>query len=131
MAKLPVHLCTSAFAVCMAAMASFAFAAENFPMGAYTSQGTGHTLIFEKNGQFRLVGRKDMLVEGEYRVNGGEVWFTDKRGVDACVNAGEETGKYGWKFDGELLTLNKVEDKCSGRSEEVPMKPWKREHKKK
>lgn len=46
MAKLPVHLCASAFVVCMAAMASFAFAAENFPIGRlHVSRDRPHTYI--------------------------------------------------------------------------------------
>lgn len=122
---LAVCLCRSTFTLCFAAAPLLALAADKFPIGGYTAGG--HTLIFQKNGQFRVVEQKKMLVEGEYSVKGDEVSFIDKRGIDACLKTGEEMGKYGWKLAGEMLSFNKLADTCSGRSEELPMQPWKRE----
>ena len=39
---------------------------------------------------------------------------------------GMATATYGWKYEGEMLTFSKVDDKCPGRSSGLTAGPWKR-----
>ena len=98
--------------------------APDFPQGTYTSGE--YTIVFADKGQFRVNTAEELVVEGEYMVKGEQLILTDKRGSLACTGEGMETGTYGWKYEGEMLTLSKVEDKCPGRSAGLTAGPWKR-----
>ncbi len=110
--------------ICAVVGASIAFAATDFPLGSYTVEG--YAIIFADEGKFRVSKGDEVLVEGEYTVKGDRLQLTDKRGVIACTGDGQETGTYGWKYEGDVLTLSKVEDKCEGRSAAMTARPWKR-----
>ena len=107
----------------MLALATNLYAAD-FPQGTYTSQE--YTIVFADKGQFRVSTGEEVVVEGEYTVKGDQLILTDKRGRLACTGEGMETATYGWKYEGEMLTLRKVEDKCPGRSSGLTAGPWKR-----
>lgn len=98
--------------------------AADFPQGTYTSGE--YTIVFADKGQFRVSTGEELVVEGEYTVKEGQLTLTDKRGRLACTGEGMETATYAWKYEGELLTLTKVEDKCPGRSAGLTAGPWKR-----
>lgn len=98
--------------------------AANFPQGTYTSGE--YTIVFADKGQFRVSSGEELVVEGEYVVKGEQLILTDKRGRLACAGEGMATATYGWKYEGEMLTLSKVEDNCSGRSAGLTAGPWKR-----
>jgi hypothetical protein len=98
--------------------------AADFPQGTYTSGE--YTIVFSDKGQFRVSTGEELVVEGEYTVKGEQLILTDKRGRLACTGEGMETATYAWKFEGETLTLSKVEDKCPGRSSGLTGGPWKR-----
>ena len=110
---------------CAAVGASIAFAAAaDFPLGSYAVEG--YAIVFADEGKFRVSKGDEVLVEGEYTVKGDRLQLTDKRGVIACTGDGQETGTYGWKYEGDVLTLSNVEDKCEGRSAAMTARPWKR-----
>jgi hypothetical protein len=70
---------------------------------------------------------EEVVVEGEYTVKGEQLTLTDKQGRLACTGEeGMATATYEWKYEGESLTLSKVEDKCEGRSAGLTAGPWKR-----
>jgi len=98
--------------------------APNFPQGAYASGE--YTIVFADKGQFRVSAGEEVVVEGEYTVKGEQLTLTDKQGRLACKGEGMATATYGWKYEGEALTLSKVEDKCTGRSAGLTAGPWKR-----
>lgn len=98
--------------------------AADFPQGTYTSGE--YTIVFADKGQFRVSTGEENVVEGEYTVKGEQLILTDKRGRLACTGDGMATGTYQWKYEGEMLTLTKAEDKCSGRSSGLTAGPWKR-----
>ncbi len=99
---------------------------SHFPRGTYTAGD--YTMVFGNKGQFRVSKREELQVEGEYTVNGDQVTLIDKRGPFACTTAGQQTGKYRWKYEAEMLTFTVLDDKCEGRSADLPAQPWK--HKK-
>ena len=105
------------------AVVSNVFAAD-FPQGTYASGE--YTIVFADKGQFRVLTGEELVVEGEYTVKGEQLMLIDKRGRFACTGEGMATATYGWKYEGEALTLSKVEDKCSGRSAGLTAGPWKR-----
>src|ERR1700680_125139 len=107
-------LCASAFVVWMAESTHFALASD-FPIGSYSSGP--YTLIFEANGNFRVVKSGYALVEGEYSAKGAQLKLTDKRGPFACTGEGKATGTYSWKLEGTMLKLSEVEDRCTDRSQ--------------
>ena len=117
-------LCVSAFAMWMAESPQFALASD-FPIGSYSSEP--YTLIFEANGDFRVVKSGYALVEGEYSVSGGQLKLTDKRGPFACTGEGQATGTYNWKLEGVMLRLSKVEDRCTDRAQSFADTTWKKE----
>ena len=96
----------------------------DFPQGTYASGE--YTIVFADKGQFRVLTGEELVVEGEYTVKGEQLMLTDKRGRLACKGEGMATATYGWKYEGETLTLSKVEDKCTGRSAGLTAGPWKR-----
>jgi len=98
--------------------------AADFPQGTYTSGD--YTIVFADKGQFRVLTGEEVVVEGEYMVKGDHLTLTDKQGRLACKGEGIATATYGWKYEGEALTLSKVEDKCTGRSAGLTAGPWKR-----
>ena len=98
--------------------------AADFPQGTYAS--AEYTIVFADKGQFRVMTGEELAVEGEYTVKGDQLILTDKRGPLACTGEGMETATYGWKYEGEMLTLSKVKDECSGRSAGLTAGPWKR-----
>src|SRR4029450_2661972 len=100
------------------------FAAADFPQGTYTSGE--YTIVFADKGQFRVSKGEELVVEGEYTVKKEQLRLTDKRGRLACTGEGVDTATYAWKYEGEMLTLSKVEDKCPGRSSGLTAGPWKR-----
>jgi hypothetical protein len=114
-----------AVAVCVATAASSRpAAAADFPVGAYTIGE--FTITFADAGQYRVSKGEEVVVEGEYKVNGDQLLLTDKGGSMACSAAGQQTGTYRWKYEGDALTLTKVEDACPGRSAAITAAPWKR-----
>ena len=110
--------------ICAVVGASIAFAAADFPLGSYTVEG--YAIVFADKGKFSVNKGDEVLVEGEYTVKGDQLQLTDKRGLIACTGEGQETGTYGWKYEGDVLTLSKLEDKCEGRSAAMTSRPWKR-----
>lgn len=108
----------------MLAVVTNLFAAADFPQGTYASGE--YTIVFADKGQFRVSTGEELVVEGDYTVKGEQLILTDKRGRLACTGEGMETATYGWKYEGEMLTLSKVEDKCPGRSAGLTAGPWKR-----
>lgn len=98
--------------------------AADFPQGTYAS--AEYTIVFADKGQFRVMTGEEVVVEGEYTVKGEQLTLTDKRGRLACTGEEMATATYGWKYEGESLTLSKVEDKCEGRSAGLTAGPWKR-----
>jgi hypothetical protein len=98
--------------------------AADFPQGTYTS--AEYTIVFADKGQFRVSSGDELVVEGEYTVKEEQLILTDKRGRLACIGEGMEMATYTWKYEGEMLTLIKVEDKCTGRSSGLTAGPWKR-----
>ena len=98
--------------------------AADLPQGTYASGD--YTIVFADKGQFRVLTGEEVVVEGEYTVKGEQLMLTDKRGRLACTGEGMATATYRWKYEGEALTLTKVEDKCSGRSAGLTAGPWKR-----
>ncbi len=96
----------------------------DFPQGTYTSGE--YTIVFADKGQFRVSTGEELVVEGEYTVKGDQMVLTDKRGRLACTGEGMKNATYAWKYEAETLTLSKVEDNCSGRSEGLTAGPWKR-----
>ena len=117
-------LCVSAFVIWMAESPHLVLASD-FPIGSYSSGP--YTLIFEANGDFRVVKSGYALVEGEYSADGGELKLTDKRGPFACTGEGQATGTYTWKLEGTMLKLSEVEDRCADRSQSFAGTPWKKE----
>jgi hypothetical protein len=98
--------------------------AADFPIGTYASGE--YTIVFADKGQYRVLTGEELVVEGEYTVKGEQITLTDKSGRLACKGEGMATATYGWKVEGETLTLSKVEDKCTGRSAGLTAGPWKR-----
>jgi hypothetical protein len=113
-----------ALATCAVVGASLAFAAADFPLGAYAIDE--FAIVFADKGQFSVSKGENVMVEGEYTVKGDQLRLTDKRGPRACTGEGQEPGTYRWKYEGEVLTLSKVEDNCEGRAAAMTAKPWKR-----
>ena len=108
---------------CVLAFATNLYAAD-FPQGTYASGD--YTIVFADKGQFRVSSGEELVVEGEYTIKGKQLILTDKGGRLACVGEGMQTATYEWKSEGETLTLSKVEDKCTGRSQGLTAGPWKR-----
>ena len=98
--------------------------AADFPQGKYASGE--YTIVFADKGQFRVLSGEELVVEGEYKVKGDQLMLTDKSGRLACKGEGMAAATYGWKYEGEMLTLTKVEDNCAGRSAGLTSGPWKR-----
>jgi hypothetical protein len=98
--------------------------AADFPLGTFASGE--YTIVFADKGEYRVSSGEKLVVEGEYKVKGEELILTDKRGELACAGEDMATATYRWKYEGEMLTLTKVEDKCSGRSAGLTAGPWKR-----
>ncbi len=117
-------LCASVFVMWMGASTHFALASD-FPIGSYSSGP--YTLIFEANGDFRVVKSGYALVEGAYSVRGVQLKLTDKRGPFACTGEGKATGTYNWKLEGTMLKLSEVEDRCIDRSQSFAGTPWKKQ----
>ena len=103
---------------------SLSYAADAFPKGSYVSGP--YTLEFKGKGKFRVLKSPYPLVEGEYKVSGDQIQFTDKSGPFACSGAGQASGTYRWKLEEGNLKLSKIEDKCSDRSNSFAGPPWKR-----
>ena len=102
---------------------SLAVAASNFPVGDYAA---GEIVMhFDASGHVRLTQGKQVLVDGDFTVDGNNIRLTDKSGPMACAK-GEETGVYRWTLDHDALTLAKIDDKCEGRSGDIVAQPWKR-----
>jgi len=116
--------CALALWAYAAGAAARAPAAAAFPQGVYAAEE--YTMTFADAGQFRVSVGEKVMVEGEYTIKGDRLRLTDKRGPIACTRAGQETGTYGWKYDGETLTLAKIEDPCEPRSAALTAQPWKR-----
>jgi hypothetical protein len=104
------------------------FTAADFPQGTYASGDGEYTIVFADKGRFRVSIKKgeEVVVEGEYTVKGEQLTLTDKSGRLACTGGGAETGTYRWKYEGDMLTFSKVEDKCGARSAALTAEPWKR-----
>src|SRR5688572_33406968 len=98
--------------------------AADFPQGTYASGE--YTIVFADKGQFRVSTGEKLVVEGEYTVKGEQLILTDKQGELACTGEDVATATYRWKYEGEMLTLTKVDDKCPGRSAGLTAGPWKR-----
>ncbi len=114
-----------ALMICAVVGTSLAFAAADFPLGAYAFNE--YTIVFADKGQFRVSKGEAVMVEGEYTLKGDQLQLTDKKGPIACTKAGQESGTYRWQYEGEVLTLSKVEDNCQGRAAALTAQPWKRQ----
>ena len=116
--------CVVAVVTNLSAGSASTFSAADFPQGTYES--AEYKIVFADKGQFRVSEGEELVVEGEYTVKGDQLTLTDKRGRLACTGEGVETGTYAWKYEGDVLTLRKLEDKCPGRSAGLTAGPWKR-----
>jgi hypothetical protein len=79
------------------------------------------TLSFD-GGHFRGSQKNQVMVEGDYRVKGHQVEFTDKSGPWACPAT--QVGKYLMESKGKTLTLKKVADVCEGRIGSLTPQVW-------
>ncbi|MCL4562898.1 MAG: hypothetical protein M1281_20075 [Chloroflexi bacterium] len=59
-------------------------------------------------------------ITGKWRVD-GDVFFT---GDSFCGDADTMPASYNWHFDGEILTLQVIEDGCADRVSSLDGKPW-------
>jgi hypothetical protein len=108
---------------CLLVFVTHLYAAD-FLQGTYSSGE--YTIVFADKGQYRVSTGEELVVEGEYTVKGEQLILTDKRGRLACTGDGMAMATYAWKYEGEMMTLSKVEDKCEGRSAGLTAGPWKR-----
>jgi len=99
--------------------------AADFPSGTFAVKQAPYTLTFDGKGQFRVYEDKTLQVSGSYSVKAGEVLLSDKTGPWACTKPGEETGTYAWKYEGAVLTFNKIADKCEDRVKSLINIAWK------
>ena len=99
-------------------------AASDFPKGTFTAGE--FTIFFGDKGEFRVSQGEEVPVEGDYTIEKDLVTLIDKRGPLACTGEGMDKGTYRWKYEAEMLTFTKADDKCPGRSAALPSQPWKR-----
>lgn len=95
-----------------------AFAAD--PV-AGTYMAGDFTLSFN-GGHFRGSQKNQVKVEGDYKVKGQQVEFTDKSGPWACPAT--QVGTYLMESKGKTLTLKKVTDVCEGRIGSLTPQAW-------
>lgn len=53
-------------------------------------------------------------------------FFTDQRGVDACLGPGRDAGRSRWKGDEGALSFRKIDDSCDDRTRGLAGQEWKR-----
>jgi hypothetical protein len=115
--------------ICLASIASvlaapLASAAPAFPTGEYKAGDVA--LRFDGHGHFNLSNGGKAVVDGDYATTADQIAFTDRSGPWSC-SKGEETGKYGWKYEDGTLTFTKIDARCEGRSSDLPNRGWKRQ----
>ena len=98
--------------------------AGEFPIGTYASEA--FSITFADGGKVRVWNDEGTIAEGSYMVTKDRLVITDKRGREACLQAGQETGTYHWKFDvdGKVLKFSKVADKCERRAFYLEKQHW-------
>jgi hypothetical protein len=81
------------------------------PTGEFLA-ATGEMHRFDPDGTYEVWEGAALLVEdGTYVTSGDEVTFHD----DSRVCQGLGDGTYTWSFDGQVITMKVVEDKCEVR----------------
>lgn len=124
-------LTTSSLSVCAFALGSMlalsSALAADFPTGTYEAKGPPYTVSFDAKGQFQVHQGEKVQVSGTYSVKAGEVQLTDVQGPWACTKDGEQTGTYAWRYEGAVLTLSMVNDKCADRVNSLINVAWKRQ----
>jgi hypothetical protein len=90
--------------------------APSFPTGAFTK--LGWTWEFNPDGSDHI---KSQWHEGTgaYTVTGNQVAFQDQ--VGSCKNY---VGTYTWTYDGQVLMLTEVDDKCADRRNLIGYGKW-------
>ena len=82
-----------------------------FPAGIYKAAKLVHTteIKFLADGTYRQGGAA-ITFSGKYALDGDKVVFQEDKGSGLCY---ELPGTYSWSFDGQVLTLTTVDEKCS------------------
>ncbi len=85
-----------------------------FPTGVFKVVTKVHTdeIDFLEDGTYRQKGGI-LTVSGTYVVSGNQVVLSEIKNSGAC---GKYPGTYEWSFDGQVLTLKTVENKCPSAS---------------
>jgi hypothetical protein len=84
-----------------------------FPVDAIFAKGS-LTWEFKPDGTYITEGHTQLMnvqYNGTYTVTGHQVAFRDD-----YVPCRDMVGSYAWTYDGEVLTLTKVDDKCRDRA---------------
>lgn len=110
-------------AVCSTLALSPAFAAD-FPTGTFAAKQRPIAVSFDGKGPFRVNQGDTLDVMGTYSATASELKLTDTRGPGACSKAGEQTGKYTWKYENAALTLINLTDKCDDRVRSLVGVAW-------
>lgn len=104
-----------------AAMTIFTATASAADPVAGTYMTGDFTLTFD-SGHFRGSQKNEVKVEGDYKIKGNRVEFTDKSGPWACPAT--QIGTYRMESKGKTLTLKKVADVCKGRIDSLTPQAW-------
>jgi hypothetical protein len=98
--------------------------AGEFPTGTYASEP--FFITFAGGEKVRVWNDEGTIAKGSYMVTKDHLVITDKQGRGACLQAGQETGTYQWKFDvdGKVLKFSKVEDNCERRAFYMEKQHW-------
>jgi hypothetical protein len=83
-----------------------------FPAGTYKAAKLVHTreLNFLSDGTYRQRAAA-IYFSGKYSLDGDKIVFQEDKGSGLCYDL---PGTYAWSFDGHVLTLTTVEEKCTG-----------------
>ena len=107
--------------IAAAGMTLFATTASAADPMAGTYVAGDFTLSFD-GGHFRGSQKNQVMVEGDYKVKGHQVEFTDRTGPWACPAT--QVGTYSMESKGKTLTLKKVADVCEGRIGSLTPQTW-------
>ncbi len=82
-----------------------------FPTGVFKVVTKVHTdeIDFLEDGTYRQKGGA-LTISGTYKVQGNQVVLTEIKNSGAC---GDTPATYEWSFDGSVLTLKTLDNKCA------------------
>jgi hypothetical protein len=93
-----------------------------FPIGLFDCvECQGFTMRFSDDGTLVVYMRGIEYIRGKWYVE-SDVFHT---GDSYCRDEDTMPAFYRWRFDGEILTLQVIEDVCSDRISSLDGKPWK------